>query len=629
MTGSMALNVWDAVIRRWRMAVTGFAFLVISAVTEGQPPRLPPLPYIPHIPQLPNSLYQNPSTRDLSPLDLNGTLKVFTAPEVQSPSGYSSGYSSSESWEPPPADHYEQGRQFLQEGRYEQAVEEFRQAGEPDDNPEIRRALMFTYPRLAQAAMAKGDSGQAFAAVDALVEIDSKTGTLLKGDILLQIGALPLAVEAYEQYADDENVRKVLAALRQNGLDRFRSRKTGDWIIYEPDYPDEAYKGLDRPVLYMFFDYMSEVPEPYAYVTVRPAPRTWSPGLAWSSLWKGKWPETQELMEYRLTMGGANVADIVDIWREKPSDETLREAASLGYGAVGNIRDAETYLHEGRLQEALFSLNDITDINWSISHPRRHYGALVNSARAALELDEREADNFRHILFSYYPYWGPLAWAGLLAEKGQVAEAKTILEDMADDWPLRHEALEQLSDIQWNSLQAAPESSLELGVNLQRTLRAINLRRPGLAATNLRLAEWHLKLRGYAAAAIALKGIEPDTSAEAATMLAALRAQGRDRFEEVGEFRNERRGLIFRVYRSLNSPPPQGTVIHHEIEVLVLDNEGNHLETFALSTQAFSDNLPREYFLERITVEGLQTLVRYKGAPVPSPSELGQKLAMQ
>lgn len=626
----MALNVWKAVISHWRMSVTGFAFLIIPAVTEGQPPlRLPPTPYIP-TPQLPNPLYQNPLTGNLRPLDLNGTLKVFTAPEVQFPSGYSSGYSNSEPREPTPAEHYERGRQFFQEGDYEQAVEEFRQAGEPDDYPEVRKALMFTYRRLAQAAMAKGDSGQAFAAADALGGIDSKTGTLLKGDMLLQIGAFPLAVEAYEQYADDGNVRKVLDALRQNGLDRFRSRKTGDWIIYEPDYPDEVYKGFERPVLYMFFDYTSVVPEPYAYVSVRPAPRTWSLGLAWSSLWEGKWPETQELMEYRLTMAGANAADIVDIWREKPSDETLLEAASLGYGAVGKIRDAERYLHESRLQEALFSLNDITGINWSISNPRRHYGALVNSARAALELDEREADNFRHILFSYYPYWGPLAWAGLSAEKGRVAEAQTILEDMANDWSLRHEALEQLSDIQWNSLQEAPpESRLERGVNLQRTLTAIMLRRPGLAAARLRLAEWHLKLRGYAAAVIVLEGIGPDTSAEAATMLAALRAQGRGSFEEVGEFRNERRGLIFRVYRSLNSPPPQGTVIHHEIEVLVLDNEGNHLETFALSTQAFSDNLPREYFLERITVDGLQTLIRYKGAPVPSPSELGQKLAMQ
>jgi tetratricopeptide (TPR) repeat protein len=613
------------------MSVAGFALLIIPAVTEGQPPlRLPPTPYIP-MPQLPTPLYQNPLTGNLRPPDLNGTLKVFTAPEVQSfSSGYSSGYSGSEPREPTPAEHYERGRQFFQEGNYEQAVEEFRQAGEPDDYPEVREALMFTYPRLAQAAMAKGDFGQAFAAADALGEMDPKTGTLLKGDVLLRIGALPLAVEAYEQYADDENVRKVLAALRENALDRFRRRKTGDWIIYEPDYPRDVYKDFERPVLYMFFDYMSIVPEPYAYITVRPAPRTWSLGLAWSSLWEGKWPKTQELMEYRLTMGGANVADIVDIWREKPGDETLREAASLGYGAVGKMRDAETYLHEGRFQDTLSSLSEVTRIDWSFTSPQRHYGALVNSARAALELDEGEADRFRRLLFNYYPYWGPLAWAGLLAEKGRVAEAQTILEDMASDWPLRHEALEQLADIQWNSLQAAPpESRLERGLNLQRTLRAIMSRRPGLAAAHLRLAEWHLKLRAYAPTVIALKGIKPDTSVEAAAMLAALRAQGRDSFEEVGEFTNEQRGLIFRVYRSLNPPPAQGTVIHHEIEVLVLDTEGNHLETFALSTQAFSDNLPREYFLDHITPEGLQTLIRYKGAPVPSPSELGQKLAMQ
>jgi hypothetical protein len=568
---------------------------------------------------------QGQSLISLTPPGLEGTIRIFKSPEVQNNNPAQSTEDSSDHRQPSAEDFVAQGQRYFQESRFEAAAHEFKKAG---DAPGARDGLIAAYSAMAMAAKQDGRIRDALDAADALRDVDRKTGTLLKGDILLQINALPLAVETYQPYADDENVQRVLAALRKNGLDQFQRLETGnsEWTVFQVQYRGAE---LDRPVRYLFRKINGrEIPAPFAYLSERPAPRGWSWELAWWALWNWKWPETKNLMEYRLTINSANASDIVEFWEGWPDDGKILAAATIGYVAADALQDAEKQSHGGQMKEAFFRLRSATGADWSISNPHRHYGALVNLTRVARAVDQKEADHFAHLLRYRYPYWGQLAWAGLLVESDQSAEARIVLEKTADDWPLRHEALEQLVDIQWNALQTAPaESRMEMGRDLQRMLVRLLSRRPGLVSARLRWAEWHLKLRAYALAADILKDIDrnvPDN--EAGTMLASLKALGRDAFEDVGQFTNAR-GLTFRVYKSLNDPPARSTIIYHAAEVAVLDSDGRHLETFALSSQAFSDQGQREYFLDRITANGLQTLIRYGNDPVPSALDLGRELA--
>lgn len=566
---------------------------------------------------------------DLKPLDLKCTLcDIPSAPEVQKNHPIESTGEDLERHEPVAEDSVALGWRYFQEGKFQASVEEFIKAG---DALGAQDGVIAAYNAMATAALQDGRISDALDTADTLRDIDYKLGTLLRGDILLHLNALPLAVEAYQPYADDKNVQRVLTALRKSGHDRFQRLETGsnEWAAF-----DIQYRGadLERPVRYLFRRINGrEIPAPFAYVSERPAPRGWSFKLLWWAICHWTWPETKNLKEYRLTINGTNASDIVEFWEGLPSNDEIMAAAKIGFVAADALQDAEKMLHDGQRQDAFFRLRSATGADWSISNPSRHYGALVNLTRVALAVDQREADIFFHILKYRYPYWGQLAWASLLLENNQLAEASAVLEKAADEYPLRHEALEQLVDMQWNALQMAPaERRMEMGREMQRTLSSLLSRRPGLVSARLRLAEWHLMLRAYALASNILKDIDhsnPDT--EASTMLSALKAQGRDTFEELGEFTNARRGLIFRVYESLNEPAARGTIIFHAAEVVVLDSDEHHLETFALSSQALSDQGQREYFLDWITTDGLQTLIRYRNNPIPSARDLGLELAAQ
>lgn len=597
---------------------------------------MPPLRFVPPPPPIPLgtgsqeiSITNTLLSPYMKPPDLNCTLcNIHSGPDVQKNHSAGSTKDTLDSSQPSEGDFVSQGQRYYQEGRFQAAAEEFKKAG---DALGARDGLMAAYYAIAMSAMQGGRIRNALDAADAMREVDRKQGTLLRGDILLQINALPLAVETYQPYAADENVQRVLAIQRKNGLDHFQRLEieNNEWTVFLVQYQGAE---LDRPVRYLFRKINGrEIPAPFAFVSERPAPRGWSFKLLWWAICHWTWPETKNLMEYRLTINDANASDIVEFWEGMPSNDEIMAAAKIGFVAADTLHDAEKMLHDGRRRDAFFRLRSATGADWSISNPSRHYGALVNLTRVALAEDQREADIFSHILKYRYPYWGQLAWASLLLENNQLAEASALLEKAADEYPLRHEALEQLVDMQWNALQMAPaERRMEMGREMQRTLARILSRRPGLVSARLRLAEWHLMLRAYALASNILKDIDqsnPDT--EASTMLSALKAQGRDTFEELGGFTNARRGLIFRVYESLNEPPERGTIIHHSAEVVVLDNDGHHLETFALSSQSLSDQGQREYFLDRITTDGLQTLIRYRNNPVPSVLDLGRELAAQ
>lgn len=596
----------------------------LTVLAQGMPPmRFFPPPPMPLGTGLPGISIPN----TLTPLDLKCTLcDIHSAPDVRKNYPDESKEDHTESSAPSADELVAQGVQYYRDGNFQAAAEEFKKAGNARGAVD---GLKASYSMIAMTAMQDGHIATALGAADDLRDIDRKSGTLLRGDILLRINALPLAMETYQPYADDENVQRILASLDKSGYGQFQRLEMRDdgWVSFEIQY-----RGVDleRPVRYLFRKINGrEIPAPYALVSERPAPRNWSFKLLWWAITHWTWPETKNLKEYRLTVNSANASDIVEFWEGMPSDEAIMAAAKIGIDAADGLRDAEKNLHDGDTQEAFFGLRGVTGADWSYSNPSRHYGALVSLIRVALIKDQTEADNYLNILKYRYPYWGQLAWASLLVEENHLAEASEVLEKTADEYLLRYEALEQLVDIQWTSLQEAPaENRMELGRKMQHTLARLLSRRPGLVSARLRLAEWHLMLSAYAPASDILKEIDqnnPDT--EASTMLAALKAQRRDTFEVMGVFANAQKGLTFRVYRSLSDPPEQGTIIHHAAEVEVLDNDGNHLETFAISSQALSDQSTREYFLDRITTDGLQTLVRYGDNPVPSALDLGQSLA--
>jgi hypothetical protein len=500
----------------------------------------------------------------------------------------------------------------------------------------------------------EGRIGDALQSANALRDVDLKAGTLLRADLLLQLNALPLAVESYRAYAGDENVQRVLGTLHNSGLDQFERLDTGDgaWTMFPVYYQG---KDLDRPVRYLFRKtnvqgawasddartarYRKidgpEIATAFALVSERPAPRGWSLKLAWRALWHWTWPRTADQTEYRLTFYSATASDVVAFWETLPGDEEILAAAAAGFAAADDLREAEKLSHSDKMDDvkaALLQLRSANGADYAHSVPtRQHYGALVNLARVARAVDAKEAGHFSRFLEEHYPYWGQLALAGLLVESGQPAQARDVLERAAGDWPLRHEALEPLADMQWEALRTAPaDGRMEAGRELQRTLARLLARRPGLVSARLQLAQWHLQLGAFAPAAGLLREIARDTpDNEAATMLAGFKRLGRDAFEQVGEFSDPQGQRTLRAYRCLSDPPTPSTIIHHAAEVMVLDAQGHHLETFALSSQAFSDGGRREYFLDRITANGLQTLVRYRNSPIPSAQDLARELAAQ
>ena len=515
------------------------------------------------------------------------------------------------------------GGKLVARQQYRQAVAAYEAVGEDS------RA----YEGIASAEYGRKNIGRAIAALDNLARFDSQRAALAKGDILLNIGAIPLAVQEYSKYPDDPNVKRVLSGLKQSGLDRFDQRldEQRKWFIFEPS----AVMGFERTARYMFeVEAGRALPTPMVVVSVRPAPRPWSLRLAWSAFRRWTWPATDDAMRYKLTVIGVEFSDVVAFWDDPPSETEILAAAWTGKQAVAHMRDGERSLHETQYEDHVSVALSNFRAAANLFHTNRsdwHYSGLVNAVNVAAGAGHDELEHLHDLLVDRFPYWGRIAWAATLAEQGNVDAARTSLKGVADDWPQRYDALEQLADLEWSLAKGGDEKARAVAVTtVQQVLAQILKRRPGWAPALIRLAEIHFKLGSYALAVEALDSVKgADGSGESASMRRILENLNQDSFDNLGHTENTGRGLRFEVFRSRKGPPPSDVFDHHAVEIAVLDRDGNHLETFAVSSQALQEGTPRANFLERINHDGLvQTLIRYEGK-TPMPLALAQELAAQ
>lgn len=635
-----------------------------SQVYAWEPIRLPPTPYIPPPIQTPSF---HPLMPTLTAPDLRGTLPNIKTPDLKIDRS---------NWGTD-SENLQRGYQFLQERKYWEAITHLSRVS---GNADAIRGLAYAYRQLLAAAINESRYGDAVSAAANLSSYDKELGTqalinlgytlmdleryedarkafdylrdhpaayegiaqlyfkrgdvysafsvlsqlsskepkraaLLRGDLLMRLGAIPLAVAAYRPYAGDTNVDKVIAGLAARGLDRFQTVETprdSYWQGFAPVAP----KGAERPILYMFRAGPSE--SPFGILYQRPAPREQSVGNILSSVRHWTWPATQDASEYALTIQGVDAVYTAAIWDYRPSNKALASAFENASGSLDTLRDAEKKLHSGNPGEAYRLFLGAADPEYfHLDMP--HYSALSLALAAQVEGRLPGIDETRHKLEQHYPFWGRLGWIQSLVDRDKLTEARQQLETLAKDWPLRLEPYKELLKLDWAQVEAThgADRAAALG-QLQATVRKALARKPNDGEALLRKAEAHFLLRSYALAALALKAVTPDEdpSGDAQVMRTVVSAINQSSFQFVERVDVGRSGFVFDVYRSLERPPADGTADHHAAELALLDGEGRHIETFAIASQAFSRNLPRELFLERIGPDGIETVTRYEnGAP--------------
>jgi hypothetical protein len=83
--------------------------------------------------------------------------------------------------------------------------------------------------------------------------------------------------------------------------------------------------------------------------------------------------------------------------------------------------------------------------------------------------------------------------------------------------------------------------------------------------------------------------------------------------------------MAMQAYRSRQGAPTDGALKHHAAEILVLDAQGDLVETFAITSQGVPPGATRQYVLDRINAFGTQPLRLY-GAKPPALERLVQAL---
>lgn len=639
------------------------------------PIRLPPTPYIPPPVQTPS--FQNPLTPTLTAPDLRGTIPNIKTPDLKIDRS---------NWGTD-SENLQRGYQFLQEQKYWEAITHLSRVSENADAirglayahrqllaaainesrygdavsqaanlsaydkeagtqalislgytlvdmeryEDARKAFDYlrdhpaAYEGIAQLYFKRGDIYSAFSVLSQLSSKDPKRAALLRGDLLMRLGAVPLAVAAYRPYAGDTNVDKVVADLAARGLDRFQPVETPPnsyWQGFAPVAP----KGAERPILYMFRAGPSE--SPFGILYQRPAPRAQSAGNILSSVRHWTWPATQDASEYALTIQGVDAVYTAAIWDYRPSDKSLGSAFENAVSALDTLREAEKKLHSGDAAEAYRLFLGASDPEYfHLDMP--HYAALSLALAAQVEGRLPGIEETRRKLERHYPFWGRLGWIQSLIDRDKLTEARQDLEALAKDWPLRIEPYKELLKLDGAQVEAAhgADRAAALG-QLQVTVRKALARKPNDGEALLRKAEAHFLLRSYALASLALKAITPDEdlSGDAQVMRTVISAINQSSFQLVDRVDVGRSGFAFEVYRSLERPPADGTVDHHAAELALFDRDGRHIETFAVASQAFSRDLPRELFLERIGPDGIETIARYENG-APDPVVLARQLA--
>lgn len=457
---------------------------------------------------------------------------------------------------------------------------------------------------------------QAFAQLDLLHGANPQLATRLRGHFHQQLGALPLAVAQYERLAGTADIDLLLSQLERIGLRRFERSTQQGWTVFRAIgtrstrtlaywFPASAQGGLDgtHPV----------------ELAVRPAPRKLSLGLVLRNLIRLRWPDSDNALEYSLTVWGEGRGDIVALWDREPSAQDIIEAAGNGLAALPELRQAEELLHSRRAGEALAIARAKGRTNGWFFPPQPNYSALVKAVQAAVETgDEAAAQQAAAELADWHPMWGRLALARAYEDANRPAKAREAFEQAIAAAPLRWEAYEKAADFEW--ADAAAEANPDKAASFllaQRAARRLEAVKP-VAGLWLR-ARIANELKAHALTGALLRRLNalPDAPEAALELQVLLEQLQQARFQQVGEDLPAGEGLRLRAFRTREPAPQDAGLMHHSAEILVLDGEDNLVEVFAISSQGVPPGAPRQFMLDRINAMGLQTL-RIYGARAPS-----------
>lgn len=216
-------------------------------------------------------------------------------------------------------------------------------------------------------------------------------------------------------------------------------------------------------------------------------------------------------------------------------------------------------------------------------------------------------------LFKEYPLAGRLQWALELRRMEMAEAAEKVYEDATKKLPERWESYLELANLYyWQAAEQTGQKRANLLLKVQDVLR----RMPKFGAEQAALlnANLAIQLGSYGIAGDQLRKIKGENAAQAAGLLAALSQLNHDQFKCTGELKSKNGNLML-VYESSRSPPKDGSLMHHRIELAVFDRKGRLVETFAVTSQSLLPGEPRRFFLDRISGHGFETVQIYDDKP--------------
>lgn len=508
------------------------------------------------------------------------------------------------------------GSQLFGEAKYQEALDVFGRADASAAREEGMARSSFGLERY----------DDAFAKLDALSAIDASLATRLRGFFYNELGALPFAVEQYERVAENADISRVLSVLEQSGLRRFAKDSYQGWAIY---LASSGVKSSRTLAYWFLITRNGEVDVTRtATLSVKPAPRELTFGLLVRNLLRLRWPETDNAREYSLAVTGSKRTDIVAMWDREPSQSEIVEMTQRGFDAAARIQRAEELLHEKRYDEAFdAALAEAKIEDWFF--PRQpHYGALVKALQAAVEMkDEQRTRKLVAELADWHPMWAPLVLANAYEQSEHRDEARKAYDDAIAAAPLRKEPYEKAAAFEWTD--AKQKEGADRAEGFLRAQRAARRLQQVDAAEGLWLrAQIAYELQANSLVSQLLAALEGnDDAPEAAVeMKVLLQAIGQSRFASTGDPVYANGGLRLVAYRTREPAPEDLALVHHSVEILVLNGDDDLVETFAISSQGVPPGSPRQFMLDRINALGLQP-VRMYGARAPRLETIVKGLA--
>ena len=464
----------------------------------------------------------------------------------------------------------------------------------------------------------------AFAAVKELAAQDARQALRVRGSFYLQLGAIPLAVEELRPFAAEPDTARVLRGLQQKGLHQFRRTEREGWTVFEADVGTRPA----RTLAYWFPGTGVQMDVVHgAELSVRPAPRPFTFGVVVRHLLHLRWPSAQNPREYELALLGGGARQVIAMWEWQPDDDDVIAMARRGQAAAQPLRQAEALLHGNRKEEALrIALDHASSLRWWFSS-RPNYAALSVAVQAATAMgDRKRAEKLADRIEDWHPMWGALVLARAWEEAGRPELARPAYEEAIAAAPQRSEPYAKLAEFEW-SAAVADDSATRPAAWLRAQKAARRLQeRNALDGLWLR-ARIAFDLEGYALAATLLRQLRqnPDAPDAALDMQALMEDLGHWDFARAGARIALGNGMGMQAYRSQQGAPGDAALKHHAAEVLVLDSEGDLVETFAITSQGVPPGATRQYVLDRINAFGTQPLRLY-GAKPPALERLVQAL---